>query len=160
MKIRNIVHTIPFVRSRALLATLLIFNILMASRFSLSRSLHPIIIRHAPRRQFCNSRLAPRHLAKSYSCPLWSSSFYSCLQSPFLHKSRTTSSSFSSSCSFSSLSPPSASSMAAASVDDSNNPLLKDFEFPPFDVVEAEHVRPGIRGLLKKLVGFSDPFFS
>lgn len=32
-----------------------------------------------------------------------------------------------------------------------NNPLLKHFDFPPFDVVEAKHVRPGIRTLLNKL---------
>ncbi|KAF5747307.1 cytosolic oligopeptidase A [Tripterygium wilfordii] len=32
-----------------------------------------------------------------------------------------------------------------------NNPLLQDFYFPPFDVVDAKHVRPGIRALLKKL---------
>lgn len=32
-----------------------------------------------------------------------------------------------------------------------DNPLLKDFDFPPFDVVEAKHVRPGIRTLLKNL---------
>ncbi|KAF3954589.1 hypothetical protein CMV_020088 [Castanea mollissima] len=32
-----------------------------------------------------------------------------------------------------------------------NNPLLQDFDFPPFDVVEAKHVRPGIRALSKKL---------
>lgn len=31
------------------------------------------------------------------------------------------------------------------------NPLLKDFDFPPFDAIAAEHVRPGIRELLKKL---------
>ncbi|XP_028068980.1 organellar oligopeptidase A, chloroplastic/mitochondrial-like [Camellia sinensis] len=31
------------------------------------------------------------------------------------------------------------------------NPLLKDFYFPPFDAIEAKHVRPGIRALLKKL---------
>ncbi|RYR18273.1 hypothetical protein Ahy_B03g062882 isoform A [Arachis hypogaea] len=39
--------------------------------------------------------------------------------------------------------------MAATTQDD--NPLLKEFEFPPFDAVEAKHVRPGIRGLLTKL---------
>ncbi|PKA58727.1 oligopeptidase A [Apostasia shenzhenica] len=33
------------------------------------------------------------------------------------------------------------------------NPLLWDFEFPPFDVVEAKHVRPGIRELLRRLEG-------
>ncbi|KAM4118008.1 hypothetical protein ACB094_02G168300 [Castanea mollissima] len=32
-----------------------------------------------------------------------------------------------------------------------NNPLLQDFDFPPFDVVKAKHVCPGIRALLKKL---------
>lgn len=32
------------------------------------------------------------------------------------------------------------------------NPLLQDFDFPPFDAVKAEHVRPGIRTLLKQLV--------
>ncbi|MED6132094.1 hypothetical protein PIB30_015882 [Stylosanthes scabra] len=32
-----------------------------------------------------------------------------------------------------------------------DNPLLKDFDFPPFDAVEAKHVRPGIRALLTKL---------
>lgn len=32
-----------------------------------------------------------------------------------------------------------------------SNPLLQDFEFPPFDVIEAKHVRPGILALLKKL---------
>lgn len=37
-----------------------------------------------------------------------------------------------------------------ADVDD--NPLLRDFEFPPFDVVQAKHVRPAIRALLSKLV--------
>ncbi|ERN18084.1 hypothetical protein AMTR_s00046p00223780 [Amborella trichopoda] len=31
------------------------------------------------------------------------------------------------------------------------NPLLSDFTFPPFDVVEAKHVRPGMRTLLKQL---------
>ncbi|XP_057492805.1 organellar oligopeptidase A, chloroplastic/mitochondrial-like [Actinidia eriantha] len=32
-----------------------------------------------------------------------------------------------------------------------DNPLLKDFDFPPFDSIDANHVRPGIRALLKKL---------
>ncbi|OVA10778.1 Peptidase M3A/M3B [Macleaya cordata] len=32
-----------------------------------------------------------------------------------------------------------------------NNPLLQDFVFPPFHVVEAKHVQPGIRALLKEL---------
>ncbi|KAM3363316.1 hypothetical protein P3S68_018170 [Capsicum galapagoense] len=37
--------------------------------------------------------------------------------------------------------------MSIASTD---NPLLKEFDFPPFDVLEAKHVRPGIRALLKR----------
>jgi hypothetical protein len=32
------------------------------------------------------------------------------------------------------------------------NPLLEDFVFPPFDVIEPRHVRPAILSLLKKLV--------
>ncbi|GKU95002.1 hypothetical protein SLEP1_g8419 [Rubroshorea leprosula] len=31
------------------------------------------------------------------------------------------------------------------------NPLLQDFQFPPYDAVEAQHVRPAIRALLKTL---------
>ncbi|KAF3621074.1 putative MADS-box transcription factor 27-like [Capsicum annuum] len=37
--------------------------------------------------------------------------------------------------------------MSIASTD---NHLLRDFDFPPFDVIEAKHVRPGIRALLKQ----------
>lgn len=134
---------------RALVASLLVLNMLMATRFSVSRSVHPIL-RKSPKRI---SQLTSKHLHKSQSCPLWSSSFSFCLQS--LHKSKTTSLSFSTS----SACPPSSLSMAASAtasaVDDlslKDNPLLQDFEFPPFDVVKAEHVRPGIRALLKQLV--------
>ncbi|ONI01917.1 hypothetical protein PRUPE_6G167100 [Prunus persica] len=44
---------------------------------------------------------------------------------------------------------------SSASLDEAlgANPLLQDFDFPPFDVVDAKHVRPGIRALLKKLEG-------
>lgn len=42
------------------------------------------------------------------------------------------------------------SSVPISAVDDSN-PLLCDFDFPPFDSVKPEHVRPGIRALLKQL---------
>lgn len=41
--------------------------------------------------------------------------------------------------------------MAAPAAED--NPLTRDFEFPPFDSIKAEHVRPGLRALLKKLEG-------
>ncbi|KAM0012130.1 putative oligopeptidase A [Helianthus debilis subsp. tardiflorus] len=40
----------------------------------------------------------------------------------------------------------------SSTVDD-HNPLLNNFEFPPFDAIEASHVRPGMRALLKKLDG-------
>jgi oligopeptidase A len=40
--------------------------------------------------------------------------------------------------------------MADAAVAD--NPLLADFDFPPFDAVQPAHVRPGIRALLARLV--------
>lgn len=41
--------------------------------------------------------------------------------------------------------------IAAVDADLDRNPLLKDFEFPPFDVIEPDHVRPGIRALLQRL---------
>ncbi|XP_039157610.1 probable cytosolic oligopeptidase A [Eucalyptus grandis] len=39
--------------------------------------------------------------------------------------------------------------MAGANIE--SNPLLQDFEFPPYDAIEAKHVRPGKYALLKKL---------
>ncbi|KAF3439158.1 hypothetical protein FNV43_RR17433 [Rhamnella rubrinervis] len=121
---------------------------LMASRVTLTRSVHPLLKR-TPR------FFAPNHLPKSHPCPLWSSSFSLCL-----HKSTvtTSSSSFcpssrSLSISCSSLSAPSMAASAAVDETINSNPLLQDFDFPPFDVVEAKHVRPGIRTLLKKLEG-------
>ncbi|KAL3618978.1 hypothetical protein CASFOL_037206 [Castilleja foliolosa] len=35
-------------------------------------------------------------------------------------------------------------------IDVESNPLLKDFYFPPFDSIEAKHVRAGVRAFLKK----------
>ncbi|PKA48468.1 oligopeptidase A [Apostasia shenzhenica] len=84
-------------------------------------------------------------LPKSFPCPVWSSSFSFCVRR--LPKSPT---------------PPVATGFCAApslpmgpSSDESLdlNPLLRDFEFPPFDVVEPKHVRPGIRELLRRLEG-------
>ncbi|XBI38053.1 hypothetical protein VPH35_123216 [Triticum aestivum] len=40
-----------------------------------------------------------------------------------------------------------------ADTDSSSNPLLANFDFPPFDRVEPAHVRPGIRTLLARLEG-------
>ncbi|KAK7850376.1 organellar oligopeptidase a [Quercus suber] len=126
---------------------LLIVNMLMASRISLSRSIHPLLK--------ANQRTLPLYLSKqqhhkSYPCPLWSSSFSLCLQT--LHKSTITNpTSFLSHSSFSCSSTPLSPSLPMEESIESN-PLLQDFDFPPFDVVEAKHVRPGIRALLKKLV--------
>ncbi|KAI5011977.1 hypothetical protein ZWY2020_024111 [Hordeum vulgare] len=39
-----------------------------------------------------------------------------------------------------------------ADADNSNNPLLADFDFPPFDRVEPSHIRLGIRALLARLL--------
>ncbi|CAL5372614.1 unnamed protein product [Camellia sinensis] len=54
-----------------------------------------------------------------------------------------------------SLPPITAAKMSSTTAEDNlqENPLLKDFYFPPFDAIEAKHVRPGIRALLKKLEG-------
>ncbi|KAJ6971439.1 cytosolic oligopeptidase A [Populus alba x Populus x berolinensis] len=121
-------------------AVLLIINLLMASRISLSRS---ILLLQRTNNHFPYSHFTPKRFPKSYPCPLWSSSFSLCLQT--LHKSSTTTAT----------TPPSISncysSISMDPVVDEANPLLQDFEFPPFDVVEAKHVRPGIRALLKNL---------
>ncbi|XP_027913692.1 probable cytosolic oligopeptidase A [Vigna unguiculata] len=126
-------------RRTGLLGTLLIANILMATRLTLtfSRSIPPLLIT----RTSCSvSHL--KQFPKSHPCPLWSSSFSFCLR---LRKSTSpliASSSFSSS-------PFMAASSPNALVED--NPLLQNFDFPPFDVVEPKHVRPGIRALLGEL---------
>lgn len=43
--------------------------------------------------------------------------------------------------------------MSTADASAADNPLLKDFDFPLFDAIEASHVRPGIRAILKELEG-------
>ncbi|WCJ32033.1 Zincin-like metalloproteases family protein [Euphorbia peplus] len=132
---------------KRLIASLLLVNMLMASRFSLSRSIHPIL-KHSS-----FSHFTPKHFPKSHPCPLWSSSFSFCLHHHHHHHHRslptsTTPLSVSPSFScYSSLSPPSMASDDALN----SNPLLHHFEFPPFDAVEAHHVRPGVRALLTKL---------
>lgn len=131
-------------RKRGVLETLLILNILMATRISLTRSVHPLLKRNPFSRRSCVvSTQTTSRLPKSFPCPLWSSlsssSFPLCV-----HKSAaTTTFSSSPTCSYS------VSSMASTI---ESNPLLQDFDFPPFDAVEASHVRPGIRALLKNLV--------
>lgn len=139
--------------------TFVIANTLMATTTTSRASLNLLLRRSPPKLRnskfFSSSsscQFRPSTLPKSYPCPIWSSSFSFCLPPrststslPFRH--------FSSS-------PPSMSSAIAAaassSVSDesllSSNPLLQDFDFPPFDSVDAEHVRPGIRALLQHLV--------
>ncbi|KAG6747568.1 hypothetical protein POTOM_047454 [Populus tomentosa] len=104
-------------------AVLLIINLLMASRISLSRS---ILLLQRTNNHFPYSHFTPKRFPKSNPCPLWSSSFSLCLQT--LHKSSTTTAT----------TPPSISncysSISMDPVVDEANPLLQDFEFPPFDV--------------------------
>ncbi|XP_057251469.1 probable cytosolic oligopeptidase A [Beta vulgaris subsp. vulgaris] len=150
-------RNLPKSKLKLLLRVLLILNLLMASSFSLTRSFS-LLRSHPPSnlRYFSscarNSRI--NYLHKSFTCPIWSSSFSFCLDYYHTRHHRTTSLSLSSSSShFSSLSSPMASvtsSVPISAVDDSN-PLLCDFDFPPFDSVKPEHVRPGIRALLKQL---------
>ncbi|KAL7608062.1 hypothetical protein Lser_V15G13766 [Lactuca serriola] len=105
-------------------------------------------------RPLCSSSSStPKHLLKSRICPLWSLSFLFCLPPP----PRST---ILRCCYSHSLSPAAAhrrgsfcsatlpSSMSMVSDD---NPLLKDFVFPPFDAIDDCHVRPRMRALLKKL---------
>ena len=126
------------------IGALLIVNMLMATRISLSRSIHPLLKRTP------HSLLSPKHFHKSHPCPLWSPSFSFCLQT--FHKSTSPPLS---------LSYHSCSSLSASLMEDSisieSNPLLQDFDFPPFDAVEPKHVRPGIRALLKSLVCYLFP---
>ena len=124
---------------RALIGALLIANMLMATRLSIS--IQPLI------RRSSYSLISPKHFSKSRPCPLWSSSFSFCLQNP--HRSPTCPSivPFSSHC-------PAPSMATVPQSTPEVNPLLLDFDFPPFDAVKADHVIPGIRTMLNQLVRF------
>ncbi|KAL4179930.1 hypothetical protein AMTRI_Chr13g122610 [Amborella trichopoda] len=94
--------------------------------------------------------------SKSLPCPLWSSSFSLCRSKSSLSLSSRQYKAFcpapsspSRSSSYSCVRGSKLPSMAATV--NVENPLLSDFTFPPFDVVEAKHVRPGMRTLLKQL---------
>lgn len=132
--------------------SLLIFIlILMAACFSPVRSI-PVFYQHLCLKPSFISRSLyhPNHLLKSRPCPLWSSSFSLCLHTIRKSSSLPPRKRITSVRSFSAPPPPAVSGMAAATTED--NPLLKDFYFPPFDAIDASHVRPGIRALLKQLV--------
>ncbi|XP_058069504.1 probable cytosolic oligopeptidase A [Magnolia sinica] len=117
---------------RKTVAWFVFVNMLCATTctISISRSLPLLLLR--------SSHFYPRRLPKSHPCPFYSPCLY---KTPF--RSTSPISSFSPFC-----------SMASESALEDNlgsNPLLQDFVFPPFDVVEPKHVRPGIRALLKNL---------
>ncbi|KAL3526960.1 hypothetical protein ACH5RR_011616 [Cinchona calisaya] len=157
--------------SRALYGSILFITIaltiLMATRFSLSlsRSLHyPIALAaalspppphflHQFQQPFClkPSKSNPKQLLKYPLCPLRSSSssFSPNLRSSLRWSHKNPSNSITAVRSFSAVSE----STSKMSSGEENSPLLKDFDFPPFDSIQAEHVRPGIRALLKKLEG-------
>lgn len=84
--------------------------------------------------------LTPKYLLKPRLYPLRPSSFH------FRHRSHPHLRRHTVAASFSDQSP------SSSTID--NNPLLQDFLFPPFDVIDASHVRPGMRALLNKLVCF------
>ncbi|MED6218360.1 hypothetical protein PIB30_026052 [Stylosanthes scabra] len=131
---------------RVVVGAVLIVNMLIATRLTLTLS---TINRHNNPllRRYSSSLFRPKQFSKSRPCPLWSSSFSFCLDA--IHKP-TSPTPFAPSHSH----PHSSSfSVAASSRDDvvQGNPLLQDFEFPPFDAVQAQHVRPAIRTLLAQL---------
>jgi oligopeptidase A len=128
----------------SLVATTILITMLSLSRFSLTRSIS------LPAALLTTQSL--RKKPSSLSCPVLP------LSHPFSAYLRQRTRSHRPIC---------AATMASGStvdptpsVADSDNPLLKDFDFPPFDVVEPKHVRPGIRELIRRLVCYSFFFFS
>ncbi|KAG9140890.1 hypothetical protein Leryth_010425 [Lithospermum erythrorhizon] len=97
---------------------------------------------------FSISNYTSKLSSKSSICPLWStpSKFSLCLHIHTLRKSQRA---------FSTVRSVSASSSSPLKImgEEENNPLLKEFYFPPFDAIKADHVRPGTRALLKQLAG-------
>ncbi|XP_010254622.1 PREDICTED: probable cytosolic oligopeptidase A [Nelumbo nucifera] len=122
-----------------LVALVILVNMFMATCISVSRSFRPLLHSSYPFK-------TPKRLPKSHPCPLWSSSFLFCLHK--LHKSTSITSDF---CCSSSQSMGSEAKLVPSEDKLEENPLLQDFVFPPYHVVEAKHVRPGIRALLAKL---------
>lgn len=127
---QNIHYPFPFI-TRVII--IIMFTAATTSTLSsLTRSSLPLL------RSPHLSRFAPNLLRKSLQCPLYSASFSFCLH-PLPTKST---------------SPPKffCSAPMAAATAIGSNPLLQDFAFPPFDVVEAKHVKPGVLELLRTLV--------
>ncbi|KAI7754167.1 hypothetical protein M8C21_005113 [Ambrosia artemisiifolia] len=83
----------------------------------------------------------PKPLLTSHSLPLRSSSFHFRLRPSPPPLRRSSVATF-----FSDQPQP-----PPSTITEDNNPLLQDFNFPPFDVIDASHVRPGMRALLNKL---------
>eukprot|EP00268_Persea_americana_P068603 TRINITY_DN957_c0_g1_i3.p1 TRINITY_DN957_c0_g1~~TRINITY_DN957_c0_g1_i3.p1 ORF type:complete len:828 (+),score=172.81 TRINITY_DN957_c0_g1_i3:311-2794(+) len=142
---------LPTKYSRKRLFHLLILLLMAPSPLlSISRSLPSSLRSIRSLYTLSSSPFCPKHLQKSYPCPLWSSSFSFCLSHKTLRRSTPLISPVcKSSCCLSSMATESPVLSDVEALE--SNPLLQDFVFPPFDVVEPKHVRPGIRGLLKKL---------
>lgn len=133
------------------LPLLLIFLMATSPLVSISRSLPSSLFRFRGLSTVSSSSpFCPKHLPKSHPCPFWSSSFSFCLSHKTLRRSTPLISPLCISSSFSSMATESPLLSDAKELD--SNPLLQDFVFPPFDIVEPKHVRPGIRALLKILV--------
>ncbi|KAL8472742.1 hypothetical protein ACS0TY_029826 [Phlomoides rotata] len=153
------VHYPPTRFARSSFTQFLPVFLLMASFLSLSRSIHFQPVCSFPKPSLLKPHFPsyPYSSLKSRTCPRWSSSFpisllHSRASPPHLHLRKPITSN--------SIRPstPSIRSFCASALsngthmsDAESNPLLKDFDFPPFDLIEAKHVRPGIRALLKQL---------
>lgn len=117
-----------------------------------SRSLCAV---RAARSSLLRAPSAHGQLHKSLPCALWSSSFSFCLAG--IRRSTSPSSAgfcFSATPHISMAAAAAKPAPASASGEEplDSNPLLQDFAFPPFDVVQAKDVVPGIRKLLGILV--------
>lgn len=138
--------------------SLLVPLVLMAAPVSLSRSIQfhqPVCLPRPfslPKPHFQHYT---NHSLKSRPCPIWSSSFSVCLlrtrRRSRHHPLPGSIRNIRPNLAVRSLSDL-ATTTSAEMADVDGNPLLKEFDFPPFDVIEAKHVRPGIRAILKQLV--------
>lgn len=157
-------------RERGLVARALLLFMSLASATMLgatarapSLAARSLCAARAPRSLSLSLYSSGRHLRKSLPCPLWSSSFSFCL-ARIARSTSTPSAGFSSSAPLPPMAAaaPVASAPAPAASEGGlhGNPLLQDFAFPPFDVVQAKHVVPGIRELLRRLVRSLDPSLS
>ncbi|KAL3525532.1 hypothetical protein ACH5RR_013904 [Cinchona calisaya] len=143
----------PSRSSRAKYGFILFVTMLLATWLPLAaRQIQPFCLKRPYSFPFSKSN--PKHFPKSRKCPLWSSSLSLCLDT--IHnrsnKNPTKKSTISTSAvrSFSAAKSTFSEQLPSRM---SDNPLLTDFNFPPFDSIQADHVRPGIGALLNQLEG-------